>query len=111
MIAITSCRAIYQLAALVLLVATVGTGCGGEPGSDFLGKWENIKNPRDTMEIVRNGDQFLIIEGSNRAGAVLKDGSLEVTGMMGAIRLTHIKSSDTLTAPSLMGTKEYKRKK
>ena len=111
MIAITSCRATCQLVALVLLVATVGTGCGGGQGSNFLGKWENIKNPRDTMEIVRNGDQFLIIEGSNRVGAVLKDGSLEVAGMMGAIRLTHIKSSDTLTAPGFMGTKEYKRKK
>lgn len=111
MIAITSCRAIFQLAALALLVATVGTGCGGGPEIRLPGQMGKRQESTRSMEIIRNGDQFLITKSSNKMGAVLKDGSLEVAGMMGAIRLTHIKSSDTLTVPDFMGTTEYKRKK
>ena len=109
MVAMFSWR-VRALGVPLLLAASMGTGCGGG-GSEFLGKWENVKNPQNTMEIVRNGDQFLIIEGDQKAGAALKDGALEVSGMMGVIRVTYIKSSDTLTAPGLMGTKEYRRKK
>ena len=104
-------RAIGQFAALVLLAVIFGVGCGRGAGSEFLGKWEDVKNPSDTVEILKNGDQFLVVHGNEKIGAVLKDGSLEIAGMMGAIRVTHIKSSDTLTVPGFGGTQEYKRKK
>src|ERR1043166_8915662 len=100
MVAMVSWR-VRALSVPLLLAASMGAGCGGG-GSEFLGKWENVKNPQTTMEIVRNGDQFLIIEGNDKIGAVLKDGFLEVGSGLDAIRLTHVKSTDTLTAPGLM---------
>lgn len=96
------------LGALIFVVA-----CGGSPGSEFLGKWEDIKNPSDRVEIIRNGDHFLVvIDGKDKKiGAVLRDGALEIAGMMGVIRATYIKSSDTIIVPGFANTQEYKRMK
>jgi hypothetical protein len=50
----------------------------------------------NTMIIEDNGDQFLVSIGSQRTGAVLKDGFL----MKGdSIAITYIKSSDHITVP------------
>ena len=104
MMAVRSSRANYGLIVFILCAAMMATSCGGGTGSEFLGNSESIRNPSDTIEIARNGDQFLIIKGQNKIGAVLKNGSLEVGGKF---QLTYIKSSDTLTMPGI----EYKRKK
>ena len=94
----------------LLLVSFLAVGCSGQ-GSQFVGKWVNTTNASDTMEITRNGEQFLIITPHQKLGigAVYKDGFLQVPSTMGALTLTYIKSSDTLVAPGLLGQIEYKR--
>ena len=94
---------------LLLLSLFVG-GCS-HAGSQFVGKWVNAKNANDTMEITRNGEQFLILAGRDKVGASFKDGSLQVQSMMGTMTLTYIKSSDTLVGPGFFGQSEYKRAK
>lgn len=39
---------------LFLLAITLTSGCDWGPGSEFLGKWVNTKNPSETVEIVRS---------------------------------------------------------
>jgi hypothetical protein len=70
-------------------------------GSNFVGKWVQISNPSNQLEIVRNGDQFLIVVGSKKIGLVYKDGVLDA----GYLRVIYVKSSDTIT---IKGS-EYKR--
>jgi len=94
----------------LLLLAMLFVGCS-RPGSVFLGEWVNTTNPNDTVEIKRNGDQLLIIAGHDKVGATFKDGSLQVSSMMGTMTLTYIKSSDTLVGPGFFGQTEYKRAK
>jgi hypothetical protein len=63
------------------------------------------------MEIARNGEQFLIRTPHDKLGlgATYKDGFLQVPGVMGALTLTYVKSTDALIAPGLSGQSEYKR--
>jgi len=103
-------RIAWKLNVALLLLMVIAAGCS-RSGSQFLGKWVNTRDARDTMEITRNGEQFLIQVGSNRIGAAYKDGGLEVSGMMGSVKITYVKDSDTLIAPGLFAQSEYKRAK
>lgn len=106
----------YLVLALVALLAA----CGG-PGSEYLGRWVNSSNPENTLEIVRNGDSFLVKEtrpallGAGQARtsdtpAVLKDGVLRMETALGSVPVGHIKATDTLTVPGLLGNStEYRR--
>jgi hypothetical protein len=92
-----------------LMLATIlAVGCS-HPGSQFLGKWVNKANANDSIEIVRNGNQYLLISGHDKLGATFRDGSLQVPTAMGTMTLTYIKSSDTLVGPGLFGQSEYQR--
>ena len=103
-------RAIRGWIPVLLLVAVIAARCS-RPGSEYVGKWVNTREARDTMEITRNGDGFLIAAGGNKMGATLKDGSLEVSGVLASIRITYVKKTDTLIVPTLIGQGEYKRAK
>lgn len=98
-------------------------GCSN-PGSEYIGKWVSRSNPNDVMEIVRNGETFLVKETRptlfGRKGetqttstpAVLKDGLLQIQSALGAINIAHVKDSDTLMVPGLItGSTEYQRLK
>lgn len=103
-----------------LLLTIVLTACSGS-GSEYVGQWQNGKRPDDKIEIVRNGDNFLVkntvksMFGKGKLEthtfpAALKDGQLQISTSMGSTTLTHVKESDKLIAPTMMGsTIEYKR--
>ena len=103
-------RILRKLIPSLLLLSLFVAGCS-HAGSQFVGKWVNAKNANDTMEITRNGDQFLILVSHDKVGAILKDGTLQVPSMMGTMAVTYVKSSDTLLAPGFFGQSEYKRAK
>ena len=90
----------------VLLLA----GCASR-GSEFLGSWVNVKNPADTFQIVRNGDEFLIVNNGNKIGATYEKGTLEVKGILVSAELTYDRKTDTILTPDFFGQTEYKRKK
>ena len=95
---------------LCLLCAMFLSGCRST-GSEFLGKWVNKANPNDSFQVVRNGDEFLIVGPSGKIGAIYKDGALEVKGPLMSADLTYVKQTDTLLGPGFFGNVEYKRMK
>jgi hypothetical protein len=102
-----------RLISICLLSAVALTGCRSG-GSEFLGRWVNTKNPNDTFQVARNGDEYLIITGQNGnagVGAVYKDGALEVKGALLSTDLTYVKRTDTILAPGFFGQVQYKRQK
>jgi len=106
----------------VIILFIVGfslTACS-KAGNEYLGKWQNTVNSHDEIEIVRNGDNFLIkVNAPTLAGkyeattvpAILKDGILEVQGNFLATSFTYVKATDTLTTAAMFGGNvEYRRK-
>ena len=84
-------------------------GCASR-GAEFLGTWVNTRNPSDTYQIVRNGDQYLLVNKDKKVGATYEKGMLEIKGILGSADLTYDKKSDTILAPGFFGQLEYKRK-
>ena len=95
-----------------LVFAVLAIGCS-KPGSEFVGKWVNSGNTSDTLQIARSsGDQFTVTGPDNSSmNATYNNGTLQVPGTMGALTLTYVKSSDSLTSPGILGQVEYKRAK
>jgi hypothetical protein len=94
-----------------LLLALLLVGCS-KPGSEFVGKWVNPANAGDSVQIDRNGTEFLITgPDATKIGATLKDETLTMASPMSGMTFTYVKSSDTLLAPGVMGQVEYKRAK
>src|ERR1035437_1656774 len=101
-----------RIISICLLSAVTLTGCASR-GSEFLGKWVNTQNPNDTFQVTRNGDEYLIVSQDQKsgAGAIYKDGTLEVKGALLSTDLTYVKRTDNCLAPGCFGQVEYKRKK
>ena len=92
-------------------------GAGGE----FIGKWQNLRNPPDQFEIMRNGTNFIIqvkepfapggiatqLKAGMTMGASLRDGQLIVQVLFGPVAITHVIQNDTL----LVAGNLYKRLK
>jgi hypothetical protein len=97
------------LSALILSVVLLA-GCASK-GSEFLGSWVNTKDPTDSFQVVRNGDEFLIVNNGNKIGATYEKGSLEVKGILVSAELTYDRKTDTILTPGFFGQTEYRRKK
>lgn len=101
------------MCALTALALT--TGCGNGGGKEFLGKWVNVKSEKRTVEIVKNGEGYMIrdtgpsfIDGkieTHNIPATLKDGTLQVQTGIGVSTLAVDKTSGHLTN----GQAEYRR--
>jgi hypothetical protein len=102
--------AIFRVISLCLFSGVFLSGCRST-GSEFLGKWVNKANPNDSFQVVRNGDEFLIVGQSGKVGAIYKDGALEAKGALLSANLTYVKQTDTLLGPGFFGEVEYKRLK
>ena len=97
-------------AATLLLLAACNSG-----GSDYVGKWVNVKSDEHTLVIDRNGESFIIRDThpSSRDGkvrtenipATYKDGMLQVQTELGAVSIVIDKASGNLTN----GKAEYTR--
>jgi hypothetical protein len=103
---------IFRFICICLLSTAALTGCASR-GSEFLGKWVNMKNPNDTFQVTRNGDEYLIVGQGQKAGvgAIYKDGALEVKGAFLSVNLTYVKRTDTILGPGFLGQIEYKRQR
>lgn len=104
-----------KLFGCVLLVSSVLAGCGSNSGSDYLGKWANVRVESNSLEIERNGDGFMIrsvepglagLETKN-IPATMKDGALQTQTGLGVIVMVLDKKTGNLTN----GTSEFKRVK
>lgn len=106
---------------LVLVVAVILAACS-QSGTEYVGKWQSVKYSNFTMEIVRNGDNYLAsmtqpvrgLEGpleTTKIPATLKDGQLQVATAFGSMNISHVKGNDTLLVPGMAGSDEFKRVK
>ena len=89
-----------------LLLTACSSGC-----SEFLGTWVNAQYPKDTFEINRNADEYLIVIRNQKIGAIYKEGALEVEGSLFAANLTYVKQTDKVVGPELFGQLEYGKNK
>ncbi len=103
---------ILRIISTCLLSAAALTGCASR-GSEFLGKWANTKDPSDTFQVTRNGDEYLIVAQDKKpgVGAVYEDGALEIKGPLLSANLTYIQRTDTIVGPGFFAQVEYKRQK
>lgn len=90
-----------KLVAIGLTLSMTTVAVAGDPGSEFVGEWKKIggRGP-DTAVIERHGDVFLIkspkllmLTETEQTSALLREGSLEVSGELGN-RSLHIDRSD-----------------
>lgn len=100
----------FRFLSVSLFSVIFPAGCASR-GSEFLGTWVNTKNPNDTFQIVRNGDQYLVVSKGSKVGATYEKGMLEINGMLGATDLTYDKKTGTILDPGFFGQLEYERKK
>jgi hypothetical protein len=100
----------FRFVAVFLFTIVLLAGCASR-GSEFLGSWINTHNPDDSFEIVRNGDQYLIVSKGNKVGATYEKGMLEVKGILRTTDLTYDQKTGTISTPGFFGPVEYKRKK
>jgi len=96
---------------MAVILSTVWfAGCGADAGSEYLGKWQRIKFEKQTLQIDRNGDNFIVREtGPNMISggvktqnlpATLKDGILQISGQIGTVGFVVDKASGHLTGPN-----------
>ena len=101
--------ATQTLHTLIVLAVIFACACQRTSGSEFLGKWVKL-NGNVTMEITRDGAQFLIVIHKNQVYklvATYKDGMLDT----GSSKFAYVKSSDTVVGSDTFGSTEFKRLK
>jgi len=101
---------------ITLVFVFLMTGCiGNGSGDEYIGKWINPNDAKRTLEISRNGENFLIKEGSpsgsSSVAAVLKEGLLEFSNGFGSVKLSYVKQNGTLLVPTLFKATEYQKVK
>lgn len=107
---------------LVVLAASLLTGCGKNGGDEYLGTWEDNDRHSSTMVIEKNGDGFLINMASKHVGpngerktgsvpATLKEGVLSYPNGPVTGTVTYIKASDSLIVSTFAGNLPFERVK
>jgi hypothetical protein len=93
------------VSAALLGVLTLG-GCGQSGESQYLGKWVSVKNEQRKLEIVENGDAYLVkITNPRSRGrsetdsfpAAVKDGIMTFSFGLGEMKLAVDQSTGHLT--------------
>lgn len=111
-----------KLSLLLITLSLTLASCSSNAGSDFLGKWQNIKVKNDQLEIVKNGEDFLVMRTSlslmtlntqtEKLPMQLKDRVLKMDAGFLSAAITYINATDTLSATGLQSmTQEYRRVK
>lgn len=106
--------------ALISLTAAL-SACGSQ-GKEYVGTWQAKEYANRTSVIERNGDNFVlkltepVMYGHGKTSttsipAVYKDGMLEMSNGFGIMKMSYIKSTDTLLMPTMGGSMEYRRVK
>lgn len=112
-----------KLMRLILLsLALALSSCTSNAGGEFLGKWQNIKVSNDQLEIVKNGEDFLVKRTSlslmtlttqtENLPMQMKDRVLKMDAGILSAAISYIKANDTLSATGLQSRiQEYRRVK
>lgn len=96
---------------LLFFVLFFIVSCSKE-GEGFVGKWKHIMNPKTQIEIVSNGDNFIVIENGKEYPATYTKGNLEIrTNQAGfeIVQINYVVKDDKVIVNSLFGPQEYVR--
>lgn len=76
-------------AIIFTVIIAILSGCSEttQPGSEFVGKWEKINNPKHAVQTKHeitiyhnNGNNFIIENGQKKTPATFKEGQLQISG-------------------------------
>jgi cbb3-type cytochrome c oxidase subunit III len=86
---------VYPKRHLIAIMGMLMLACSGPSGDEFIGKWKGNNQVR--MEIRRDGESFMVVDGKERLPATLeKNGTLTVSSPLGPVTVNYSKSSDTI---------------
>lgn len=106
--------------ALATVTALMLSGCGKQGGDEFIGTWQEKARKSTTMQIERNGDNFLMkttsinSRGEQSTGSVaatLKDGILTYPNGPVTGTVTYVKSDNELLVSTFAGNFTFTRLK
>lgn len=94
----------------IILCSIFLVACAKSGGDEFVGKWTDVKDNKHSLQIVKNGDSFIVQSnsvyfGERKHPATFKDGVLQIGSGLGSETLTIDKSSGHL----LNGRSEFER--
>ena len=98
---------------LLILTLLVSVSCS-KKGSEFLGKWQHVSNPNAKLEILQNGDNYLVIIDGKETPATFNNGNLEIkTNQLGfeTITINYIEKDDKIIVNGFNGPQELMRVK
>ena len=91
--------------ALLIALGMLLAACS-DAGAQYVGKWQNIHNKNDVLDVSKNGSNFIVVTPVGSLVATLKDDILYVSGPMGQVGFSYIKESESLVG----ATGTYKKK-
>lgn len=101
-----------------IFMSLIFSGCFSNPGQEYLGKWNAGEKSGITIDVKRNGENYLVSMtwpgfGMNKPTdfpAVIKDGSLTIQFGGGPMSFTYVKNEDILLGGVVAGTKFHRLK-
>ena len=96
---------------LLLVLILVLCSCA-KKGSEFVGKWKSISNPSEKIEIIANGENFLVRIAGKEIPATYNNGNLEIkTYQLGmeTVDISYIEKDDKLSLPGFRGQEYFVR--
>lgn len=96
---------------LLLSIQLILISCSKESES-FIGKWKHVKNPNAKIEIISNGENFLVIANGKENPATYNKGNLEIrTNQIGfeILQISYEEKDDKLLVNDVSGIQEYVR--
>lgn len=97
----------------LLFIIFISISCS-KKGSEFLGKWKNASNPSEVIEIIANGENYIMKASGKEIPATFNNGNLEIkTNQLGmeTITITYVEKDDKIIVNGFNGPQELVRAK
>lgn len=95
----------------VFVITALSISCS-KKGSEFFGKWRHVTNHSAKLEIIKNGDNYLVIINGKETPAIYNNGNLEIkTNQLGmeTITISYIEKDDKIIVNGFNGPQELVR--
>jgi hypothetical protein len=70
---------------LLVSVVFIFSGCVEKSNDDYVGHWVNLKDPKNTIEIKKNGDGFILERTLMKSGYEVKENPMSAEIKNGAL--------------------------
>jgi hypothetical protein len=97
----------------VFVLISISVSCS-KKGSEFLGKWKHASNQIEVIEIISNGDNYIMKASGKEIPATFNNGNLEIkTNQLGmeTITITYVEKDDKIIVNGFNGPQELIRAK